>query len=474
MPAVSVVGSTNSLVRRAVRGVLARGLEVATSVSATDTATLAGALDNAARHPATSCVLVYAHRIGSFERFSSVCQAVTPHLPVLFVAAGEFASDPALRPWLESTGAVELPSLSSAFDAIPIAGALDLPAENRCVVVGGDEALVAAATSTARRAGFQTEARKGSTLADALGDLANDLVIAVVAEPNDHRDRVAVALGEARAAHPELPLIIVAEGEPEWAASIRSFVDAGSVCVLDSSVDVAIGLRVLAQWETRRRAVATPAARPRDATRLRRFVKSSPDAFFTPSPQAELVGALGLPVARAVRAPYLEDALVAAAALGYPLRLAAVHATMRPPNEPRWVEVRSSTELSERADQELATKARELGRRAELLLAESNAQTTATVRVVAERHEQFGTVVALRHSVHEELIVPPAPVDGPELVHSLSLVGDEASAASALVDGISAVTGALNEIPSITRIGLVLDIGGGGFKVRHATLEVGP
>lgn len=471
MSAVSVVGSTGALVRRAVRGLTARGLTVATSESAADHATLAGALDAAARHPATACVLVYAHRVGSYPRFASVCQAVTPHLPVVFVPAGDFAEDSALKPWLESTGAVELRSMSEALDAIPVVGALDVPADNRCVVIGGDESLLGAAATAAKRAGFQVETRQGSTLADALGDLVNDLVVAVIEQPPDQLDQVAAAIGEARSAHPDLPLVIIADGDEAWSKSVRTFVDAGSVCVLDPTVDVAVGLRALADWERRRRIVARPPDKPRDAARLRRFVKASPDALYSPSAQAELVGALGLPSARATRAAYLEDALVAAAELGYPLRLAAVHSSMRPPDEPEWIAAGSSTELSERAESALAAKTRTLGQRAELLLTESSNGEGVTISVSAFRHDDFGVLVTVTSGRRTARFVPPGPADISALVQAIGLPSAPGPIVSALADGVSAVVGALNEIPIVDRIGVLLDVGTNGFKVRHAAIS---
>ena len=475
MPAISVVGSTESLVRRAVRGLESRGLQLATSESATNHASIAGALDAAARHSATSCVLVYAHRIGAFERFATVSRAVTPHLPVVFVPAGDFASDPFMRPWLESTGAVQQRSLSQALDALPVVAALDLPSDNRCVVVGGDEALLAAAALATTRAGFDTEVRKGVTLADTLGQLSHDLVITVVEEPPDARDEVAIALGNARAVHPELPLVIFADGSPEWADAIRTHVDAGSVCVLDSTVDLAIGLAALSDWERHRRLVGRPPAKSRDAGRLRRTVRELEGenaGLFSPTVQSGLIAALGLPCARSVRVPYLEDCLIAGAELGYPVRVASIHADMGADTEPRWVEVATSDQLMEQAERELSQTNREIGRRAELVLAEALAGHEWALGIRASRHADFGAVVRVSHGQRESVFVPPGPADLAAELSTIGIPADYPSVLTAAEDGVSAVVGALLELGSLRSVGVLLDIGLSGFTVRHSSLSL--
>ena len=475
MPAISVVGSTGSLVRRAVRGLESRGLALAASESATDHASLAGALDAAARHPATACVLVYAHRVGAYQRFAGVCQAVTPHLPVVFVPAGDFASDAFIQPWLESTGAVRQPSLSRALDALPVVAALDLPSDNRCIVVGGDEALLASAGAAAARAGFEVVIRKGATLADTLGELSHDLVVTAIEEPADAYADVAIALGAARDAHPELPLVVFADGSSEWAEAIRQSVNAGSVCVLDSSVDLAVGLIALTDWERHRSLVDRQAAKPRDPSRLRRIVrdlKTQDAGLFSPSSQADLVAALGLPAARAVRVPYLEDCLIAAAELGYPLRLAAVHSDMGPDAEPHWVDVPSSEELMECAEVELSATNRAIGRRAELLFSEARLAHAWTLRIQASRHADFGAVVLLSHQNRETVFVPPGPADLAGELRRLGFPPAEASVLTAATDGVSALVGALTEIAPLRSIMALLDIGVTGFNVRHASVTL--
>jgi hypothetical protein len=341
------------------------------------------------------------------------------------------------------------------------------------VIVGGDEALLAAAAAATVRAGFETELRKGATLADSLGELAHDLVVTVVEEPADAMEQVAIALGAARAAHPDLPLVIFADGSSAWAACLLLHVDAGSVCVIEPTVDLSKGLAALSDWERLRTLVAREPARPRDAGRLRRALRElegQSAGLYSPTVQADLVAALGLPHARAVRVPYLEDCLIASAELGYPLRLAAIHADMSFADAPAWVLVRAVDELMEHAERELLTMNRAIGRRAELVLSESLAGQGWPLSILATRHEDFGVVVTVSHNRDSASFVPPGPADLALELERLGLPTQHASVVTAAEDGISAVVGAVLEVEKLQALSVLLDIGPAGFTIRHSAV----
>lgn len=476
MGAVSIVGSTAALARRAERCLAARDLPVAAISAVGEETSLADALDAAARHPATACVLILAHTLTGHAQFAAICRAAAPHLPLLFVSAADLSADPYLAPWLHSIGVLRVPSLAEALDALPVLTKLDSPAGNRCLVVGGDESLLCASAASVERAGFEVEYRIGQTLADALGRLDHDVVLTVVEEPVDAQEKVAVALAEARAAHDELPLLIVADGSPAWRSILEQFLDADSVCVVGPTVNLGAGLACLSEWERSRRRLAQPGPRTRDASRLRRVVRamrSEGAVAYSPATQADLIGALGLPYARSVRVAYLEDSLIAAAELGYPLRIAAVHSGMTLPEQPIWMRVPESSQLMQIAEAELGAATRSIGRRAELVIAEAQKAETVELRVRGMRHPAYGIVVLISSGDESTVVIPPATMEPSRQLAALGLPNDHTTFRAAIADGVRSAYSALAEVSSITEIALSLDVGPTGFSVRHAMISTG-
>lgn len=475
MAAVSIVGSTASLARRAESSLETRGIAVASVSHVQEGVTIADALDSAARHPATTCVLILAHAITDHGHFAGISRAASPHVPIIYVSATDMSADAHLRPWLASIGLLELPTLGDALDALPVVTALDSPAGARCMAVGGDEALIRASAASIEKAGFVVDFHIGQTLADASVGFEHDLILTVLEEPIDAQEQLAVSVAEARAAHPELPLIVVADGSAEWGALLRRLVDSGSVCVAGPTVELGTGLTCLGEWERSTRMLAHPRPRPRDASRLRRVVsamKVKSVAAYSPATQADLIGALGLPYARSTRVGYLEDCLIAAAELGYPLRLAAVHAEMRLPEEPAWVSVPDSSQLMRTAESVLSTANRLLGRRAELVIAEAQKAAMFEVRVLGLVHPDYGVVVHVSSGGRSTVVIPPMSVDSANLANELELPPEHTTLRAAVADGVLSAYSALTEVSGIAELALSLDVGPTGFSVRHAMISM--
>ena len=407
-------------------------------------------------------------------QFAAVCRAAAPHLPILFVPAAELSDDEHLSPWIDSIGLIRVPTLAEALDALPVLTKLDCPAGQRCVAVGGDASLLRASAASLERAEFDVDYRVGKTLADALGRLEHDLVLCVVEEPVDAQEKLAAALAEARAAHTELPLLLVADGSATWRATLERFVDAGSVCVVAPAVELGVGLECLRTWERARRRLAQPLPKPRDVSRLRRVVramKSEESAPLSADVQADLIGALGLPYARSTRVSYLEDSLIAAAELGYPLRLAAVHSEMTLEQEPSWVDVPDSSHLMRIAEAELGAATRSLGRRAELLIAEAQRAATVEIGVRGLLHSEYGIVVRLSAGDATTTVIPPVTMEPARQLERLGLPTEHTTLRAAISDGVRSAHSALAEVSSISEIALSLDVGPTGFTVRHAMIS---
>ncbi|MFT6397942.1 MAG: hypothetical protein ACJAYU_002697 [Bradymonadia bacterium] len=368
-------------------------------------------------------------------------------------------------------------TLGEALDALPAVTTLDFPGGNTCLAVGEDAVLLAASAISVGRAGFTVDYRVGHALTDALARLEHDLVLMVIEEPDGAPDGLAASIAAARSAHPELPLLLVADGTPLWRSTLERYVDAGSVCVVGPTVDLSVGLACLADWERVRNALSQPRPRPRDASRLRRVTRAmsvESAAGYSPATQADLIGALGLPYARSTRVGYLEDALIAAAELGYPLRLAAIHAQMRLPEEPAWVSVLESSQLMRIAEAELSRANRSLGLRAELILAEAQRAATTEIRVHGVLHPDYGIVVRVSADAESVVVIPPMPMDPERLLSELGLPVEHTTLRAAIADGVRSAHSALAEVSSISELTLSLDIGPTGFSVRHAMISTEP
>lgn len=473
---VAVASSSAALARRAARACERRGVRVVgVSYVAVDGdpnghPNLGAALDAAARGDDVAAVLVLAGAVAEPSAFADVCRRAAPHVPIVFVASQPPENDPFFEPWVQALGALHAASLGQAADAVALVQALDPPADAQCTVIGSARETMMATAQRCALAGFRVSQRVDVAFDAALADLETDLVVAVVEE--GFPDAAGDALVSARRAHRELPLVVVADGSDAWASDLRAAMLPLGATVVTGDLDLSIGLRLLRRWADVRAHGTAPSRRPRDAARLRGAVRalSAPGAsLYAPETQGELIGALGLPYARATRAGYLDDALFAAAEYGYPVRVAAVPSNLAWPDTPRWVVARSSDELLKAGEAELSAAQRALGERVELVVAEAlGAATPVSVRV--ERRADYGVVVTIRSPMGDGHLI--APFDAGDVARSLAPLPPSGP----LIEGVHACASecvaAVSHLPPVQALSVELDIGSTGFVTRHAAARL--
>lgn len=471
MAGVGVVGTAAGLAARAARACHRRGVPVAVTGASSDEVGVAALLDACARRTDIAAVLIHGTIDGDHAEVAAACRAIAPHLPILFVSAASPQDDPYFEPWLASVGAVWTRSLTEAADALAIVRSIEPPADARALVLGAEPATAEATAAQARAAGLFVRVDPDAELERALADFENDLVIAVLPEPPDPL-AAAGALAAQRRANPELSLVIAADGDDAWTRVLRETLEPLGCTVVDGDLDVAVGLRALASWQRAVAVAGTPPPRPRDPARLRRALAAArrPDAaVFAPEIQSDLVGALGLPFARARRAGYLEDALIAAAELGYPLRMTAIHPAQRWPEVPVWIAVRRSDDLLSDGEALLASVRAEVGQRAELVVADSP-EVRHEVECVARRHERYGVVVDVRIDGAPASAV--VPLDPRALAATLVRGGRTEPAFEAIVAGCNAAVAALSSADELGAFAVSLDVASAGFVTRHVAAEL--
>ena len=460
---VAVVASARTLADRARVALERRGIRVAGVRWPTSPSTSLGdVVDMAGRRDDVSAVLLYVTEVDDPPRLAAVCRVVAPHLPVVLIAVRPPVADPFFRPWAASIGALELDSLSRAVDAMAVLAGLDPPSDFRCVVVGPDAAGVAATASRCREAGLEVSEKLDVRVGGTLSDLSHDLVVAVIPSGSALED-----LRADRDAHPDLPMIALADGPDTWRDELRQALPESRTAVLSADVDLEVGLRLLTRWGSVRDESQLPQERSRDPQRLRRAVRAlrAPDALaFAPTIQADLIGALGLPVARSRTAAYLEDTVVHAAELGYPLRVAVLHEGIRWPNFPKWQVVTRSDELLDAAELLLHSSQRELGCRTQLVVAECVAESREASVMVA-RQREYGLVARLRVGADEAHFVPP--VSAARVAMALGRRGRPTPLVEGLTHAVNSSLAAARSMSGLAGLHLGLDIASNGFVCRQ-------
>ncbi len=476
---IAVVSNDVALGRRAARACHNNNVAVvALECRGAGHADLGAALDAAARRQDVAAVLVYAGAIVDHAAFAAVCKQAAPHVPILFVCAERPVDDAAFdfyfEAWVGSLGALWCDSLASAVAALSVVRALDPPMDVRCAVLGAEPALVAASATQCRSEGFEvrsTVEADGShaALKAALSNLQHDLVVATIDEESSDAESMQSLLA-ARREHPDLPLIVVADGTMEWRRLLAAeLAGVGSTTVVDGDVDIGVGLRMLAAWSRVHARAGVGGVRLRDAGRLRRALytlRGDGVLPFGPDVQGELAGGLGLPYPRAHKAGYLDDVLFAAADYGYPVWVAAVHDDLRWPDTPRWGLARNSDELIKVGERALADAQRALGRRVEVMVTEA-LPSAVEVQVRVVRHPDYGIVARVCSGVVEGTLIPPfAAADVARALRPMS-------ASDPLIEGVhscaSACVAALEMSEDLSAIEVLLDVGSAGFMTRHAS-----
>jgi acetyl coenzyme A synthetase (ADP forming)-like protein len=331
--------------------------------------------------PQTEVVLLYLESFGNPRKFARVAQRVARRKPIVAMKAGRTragsraasshtaalaGSEAAVDALFHQAGVLRVDTLDELLDVTSLLATQPLP-RGRAVAVltnaGGLGILCADACEGARltlppladstvaelRALLPAEASVsnpvdmlgsavGSTYERAIGPLLRDpevdaliilFVPPVVAGAEEVADAIARAVEEVGVAEkPVLACVISSGGTPE---SLRS----GSVSAFDFPESAARALgRAADRGEWLRRRQGRPAQLERiDEVEAARIVNQAGDGWLPPEEIRRLLQAYGIPLVAERTAATVEDAVAAAAALGYPVVLktgiAGVHKTER-------------------------------------------------------------------------------------------------------------------------------------------------
>jgi acyl-CoA synthetase (NDP forming)/GNAT superfamily N-acetyltransferase len=305
--------------------------------------------------PATRAVALYLESFGNPRKFARIARALARRKPVLAVKGGRSADgqragashtaaavapDIAVDSLFAQAGVIRADTLGEMLDAARILVDQPLPAGNRVGLVGNAGGLNVLATDAAASAGLEVpvtttpggnprDLGAGAT-AVALGQAVRELaaggeVDAVVAIFGVNRSNDAgTALAEIAAASdefPDLPIAVVQVGVGVAPAQLgkRHL----PVYALPEQAMRALGHAVwYAAWR-RGPLGARPELRDLDQPRARRLVEAAPTGWQPWHVAAELLACYGIPVVPAAVARGLDEAVAAAARMGYPVVLKA-------------------------------------------------------------------------------------------------------------------------------------------------------
>ncbi|MDF0532421.1 bifunctional GNAT family N-acetyltransferase/acetate--CoA ligase family protein, partial [Tsukamurella sp. 8J] len=329
-----------------------RGVGLSTFVSAGNRADVSGndVLQYWDTDPATEVVLLYLESFGNPRKFARIAGRLARDKPVVAVHRGGVDAREQARSaeaLFESSGVVQVDSIPQLFDCATFFSYQSLPAGPRVAVIGNSTALGILATHTGLREGLAcsdpvdlgasaTPEEFGAALDAALADDEVDAVIAVFVPPVEAppEAHAAVLLEASRKQiKPIVSTFLAFEGVSELLAVSDEFGRRvrGSV---PSYPEPERAARVLAQawryaqWRAR---PASPVARPGDVdsqaarTMVREFLADGAGArelSFTQS--AELAAHYGIEIAAFEVTSSAEEAVAAAARLGYPVALKAM------------------------------------------------------------------------------------------------------------------------------------------------------
>lgn len=438
---VAVLAQSDALGRHACR-LLERagwGCSVHVTTPVRDAGESAAALDAAARHRDVGAILLVAP---AWERpldIDAVLRAVVPHVPIVATTlpdgssandAGRAthdahdeasvpgtpeadrglqrdrrATDSSVEPlprsegrselrgkglldaWLRARNVRVVSSLDDAVAEAAILATVDPPAGSSAALVAADERVLDWMEHEARRAGWRAHREPGDP--SAIHRLADSGAFDVV-----------VAFGAGRPAPRSLASTQRTGAAPVvWLGgpSPSAFgYDAEHVCMPFQS------LAWLRDWGAAGVAAQTPTIR--DRALARQLAQQARRDGVRLDDAARWASALGLPAAEVRRVRYVEDALIVAAEIGYPVRLGLAGIAAGPERTPADVRADRSETLLELADALLAA-ARRLGHDDAWLTVDR--WGPAPTWVVARRDPSWGSWVDLRREGAVLSIVAP-------------------------------------------------------------------
>jgi acyl-CoA synthetase (NDP forming)/GNAT superfamily N-acetyltransferase len=343
-------------------GVASKGLGLSTFVSAGNRADLSGndLLQYWQTDPATDVVLLYLETFGNSRKFARLARRLARQKPVVVVKSGRHTAAPpvaastapvdeaSVQALFEQAGVIRVQTLPQLFDTALLLAYQPLPAGPRVAVVGNssalgvlvtdavlDEGLVPAGAPvdvgvTASPAEF-AEAVTAAAHAESTDALVVVFVPAVATPTAQYAEALRAAAAGVR--KPVLSTFLAADGVPAELAAHGpdGRPVAGSVPSYPSPEQAAAALARVVRYARWRDTPAGEYRRPEgiDSEAARRLVDKlySDDRSAVPLPDretAELLACYGIEVVPFDLVDSAEDAVAAAARLGYPVALKGV------------------------------------------------------------------------------------------------------------------------------------------------------
>ena len=352
--------------------------------------------------PSTSVICMYLESFGNPRRFTEIAKRVSRVKPILVVKSGRTeagaraasshtgalaGADVTVSAFLEQCGVIradtieELFDIARAFDRSPLpagrrvgiltnAGGPGILATDACVSFGLEVGELSFGTKQALRSFLPSVASVDNpvdmiasatadqyalSLATLLADPEVDAALAinvtpVLGDPRDVLERIAeVSRGAAK------PVLAVMMARDEFYRAIRGRTDLPPVYHFPESAARALAqLCRYAEWRRRPAGELAPDFAMDDAAIAAELDRAGSDGQLPPEAAFRLLELAGLPVARYRRVRDAEEALAAAAELGFPVVLKAVAAGLVHKSEHRAVA------LDLRAPEEVAREARRM------------------------------------------------------------------------------------------------------------------
>jgi acyl-CoA synthetase (NDP forming)/GNAT superfamily N-acetyltransferase len=467
----------------------------------------------------TDVVLMHLQGFGNPRKFARIARRLGRTKPVVVLKSGRGTDDAAIDALFASAGVVRADTLTQLFETAQLLALQPLPAGRRVGVVGTSSALAALATDACRSAGLEVPELSASvqeelaalsgatdtanpvdvgplTSAEHLGAALRlvagsgevDALLALVT-PHTDEQGLGSALREASLAAP-VPVLASFLGHdgvsPDLA--VRESPDAapgrGSVPSWSSPEAAALALsRAAAHAAWRARDVGeVPALDDVDVDAARALVAEQPlDGQWLSAPAtAALLGAVGLRLWPAIRVTTLQEALVAAEAVGWPVALKSA--------DERW---RNRADVGAvRLELDDERELREAWQTVEPFVAQGDgfvqpmapSGVSTVVRLVED--PSVGPLLSLRlGGVAADLLADPVTrtlpltdVDARELVHGIRGVALlRGTDTGALQDVLHRVARLAEEVPEVAEV--LLDpvlVGTSGVTVLHAGVRLLP
>lgn len=481
-----------------------------------------------AEDPGTDVVLMYIESFGNARHFSRLARRLTRAKPVVAVKAAwqpgadrtalPFAGSPTDEVLLRQTGVLRVPTLTDLLDTARVLRCQPLPQGRRVAVVGNAGGSLAIAADAVVSAGLElavlsaaTRAEvgalversvadgdlvdlglraDGATFAAAFDRLAGDpgvdgVVVVYAPSLGGSATEVVDALDEAAVAHPGVPAVACCYGVLPRRDPVA---DGHAVPVFDGVDRAARALGRIAEYaawlqEEPGHALVLPEA---DARRARAVARAALDArgagTLTVAEAGELLGSVGVAVVPTHEVPTVDAAVVAAAALGYPVALKAAARD----HLAKTVAAGLALDLPDEAAVRTAWARMEerFGPEVGPALVQPMVEPGLDAAVAVEDHAEVGPVVSLRpgganaalDQVADRRVLPLGDQEAARLVAGSRLAPylDDAGT-HALEDLLLRVGALVDEVPEVTALHLNPVIVAGGRAVAiEAVVTVAP